>query len=911
MTTNFIIYIDNTKVNVYEIDSIQSILTRYIYLTSLVKSNNTKFEIPTIPSFLRLISLTSQESINDVSSLEISGKYIVEDVRDIILDTFIENLTENIPKIILLYPLLTAHDVYLIWLIENHDMDLSKINFIKKYKDEGYKSYLSGRSFSNPEITFSEMKKYSELCINISKKIKRDISKEDIIYAELYKVTPFQKGSQIKSLVINDKSKIIDLNPENIFTLEDVQEDTHLFLPNLDSLYDIFNAVVVSKYIPFVILSSSLDDIGHNNELFKVYQNIIPPDDWLDIDTVTPNQRSIYFWISNIEPFDGMKFDDYAEVDWSENNVITVRTNIEKGLGVKFILQKLFESLRGRIEYQEAKVVQGDVRGKFTFVTPNFIFNRAVFLDLICIDPIFSYFLSINEQSKSSLEKKRLSFYYNPDHNNFATNNNIQSLKILTLTLSASLIEDLDETTVITVRISHAKNMNQVNTFIKVFIRLFTIYMKKQPSIIKLYESLYAPSKELFKKYEPKKDIEEEENKKSGQRLLNLEKMRPEYFKKGYWGVCHPRKRQPYLITSKDEMENIRKKMKKAEPTAKYPNLKDILPEDGFLNWPTGSKDWYACYPREDIDKDKSFVWPGLIKNTKGGPIEEFPCCYVSNQSTKKGKTVKTKKEIIINYDKEVNIYKVIGVPLAPNKMSPVDRYTLLPYYLQIIALSAGYEVEAAPGIKNLEYLPILAYGVAVGPDSFVHCLARAYNDNYKKLDTQGRQQLVTDTLNYLSTVDDDYLTVARQEMYDYTYDEIRLSLRTSSEKNNVYIDPDIYINIFAKHYACDILIFKVDEENPNGEVVIPRASIAYLAYKIDPNPEKDVAIILKYRKRPGIYQCELLCKVVNNEIKYSFEHDDLFVKRAFEIFTSTNAVYITNPDGHNGSIRYEPSFIR
>jgi hypothetical protein len=458
------------------------------------------------------------------------------------------------------------------------------------------------------------------------------------------------------------------------------------------------------------------------------------------------------------------------------------------------------------------------------------------------------------------------------------------------------------ENSIINIRIAHAKNMNQINTFIKIFSRLFVIYIKKQQSVIKLYKNLYNGVD--FSKYDVLFLDDEKENDKTGKRLLDLERLRPEVFKKGYSGVCHPKKRQPYLVSNLKETKKI---MKNAEPTAKYPDLASNLLTDGMINWPSGSEDWYACYPREPLDKEKTFIWPGLIKKAD----KEFPCCYVSNQVAKKaGKAAKINKKTDnddINNANNVNgiVKDIMGVPLAANKISPVGRYTTLPYYLQILCLSSGYEYI---GPKENRHLPILRYGVVKSNDSLVHCLARAHNDTYKDMNITNRKLLVRNILEEISgIVSTDWFVVARQEMYDYTYDEIKSSLI----KPDMYIDPDIYINIFAKYYGTDILIFKVDESFPNGEVSIPRASVAHLAYKID--PQKDVTIILKFRKREtDTYQCELLVEITDdtlNPVKYSFEHNSPFVVGCFELFKNANTVYITSPDG--GCVEYNPSFIR
>jgi len=81
-----------------------------------------------------------------------------------------------------------------------------------------------------------------------------------------------------------------------------------------------------------------------------------------------------------------------------------------------------------------------------------------------------------------------------------------------------------------------------------------------------------------------------------------------------------------------------------------------------------------------------------------------------------------------------------------------------------------------------------------------------------------------------------------------------------------------------------------------DGELVIPRHSIAYLNRKID--PEKRTVIVVKFGvPREYQYQCELVVKYNKGKIEYSFKNDkiiDLIVNLVEQI----NTVYITSTTG-------------
>ena len=91
-----------------------------------------------------------------------------------------------------------------------------------------------------------------------------------------------EKSLKVHKNLLKSKSPLPEFQP---FILEETIEDTFLNLPNNESIYDIFNAFSVSEDLPFFVL---FDKKGRS--FYKIYQNIIPPDEWINL--IPPNYET-------------------------------------------------------------------------------------------------------------------------------------------------------------------------------------------------------------------------------------------------------------------------------------------------------------------------------------------------------------------------------------------------------------------------------------------------------------------------------------------------------------------------------------------------------------------------------------------------------------------------------------------
>jgi hypothetical protein len=851
--------INNQNIDVYSFDDFQAVLKRYVILYP-----DNKYNTPTLPSYLIFDNFITKFSSNK--------NYTTQDVRDTTSTYDIQNITDiqNLTNLEQKFKL-TKIDIVNIWLLEKGYSSGSRLHFEKLFTLQNFGSYLRfvDDKFKNAGTTYESVTSYNKYVTNTIKFLQRSTERENNVFGTLEKVG------------------IIETGP---FEIEDTVEDTFLTLQNEESLYDIFDTFTVSEYIPFIALFD-----GKKN-FYKVYSELSPPDNWILFSPLEKNvSKCIYFRVLNTSTksirnvskstFDYEKV--YSEGFWYEENMVKLLLKIGNEVSPQILRDRIFNSLKGKILYTIKNTVQSSVKGKFSL--PNEEFNKAVLADLIANNEIFSYFLFVDERKMSAIEKNRFIFYYEPNHS-FTTDNAFTITMTPVKSGGIKKTESKDSEKWINVRMARTKDMSQVRNFIGIFQKLFGIYKKLESSVKKQYEELYP--KINFTKYSKSQDTEKI-NRKTGRRLLALINHNPEAFGNDYAEKCSPKAKQPYLIKSSD-LENVRELMQKGKP-----NIHNF-DKHGVINWPTSSDDWYSCYPRESGDTDEDHIWAGLLLQKKTAvnydSYKFLPCCFKENQYTKNStlSVYISGKADNFGEDKDGSDIVLFDRPLGSKKLTPRGKFAELPYYLKIVGILSGYSVGGTPQNSTL-----YRHGVARGPDSFVHCLVKIFDENYDSQNLENKRKIVGKTLKKLSGYNDSYFTITKQEMYDYEYSEIKSHLSTKG----AYIDPDMYINLFSKHYNCNIVLVKVDEFSEDGDIVIPRHAIVHLPYKIS-TKKVDTVIIVKFRTiDPWQYQCELVVKYTDGKVEYIFR--DIFAENIMKIVEAVNKVYTTSPEGEY--IEYTP----
>jgi hypothetical protein len=827
--------VGNTKVdNVYEFDNQETVLSKYALTVYRKDPDN----LQTSPRFLKFLP--------PVKKFGDGEKYQIVDIRDEIAKMTLMDVSrrETILKLKLNFPKITSRDIGILWMVSKGYDKITTEEFSKIYQSQSMKPYfleIHRQFFPTALLIKREVEKY--ISVNIPNElvsINKTIQRETRIYNELSKFKPVKTSN---------------------FKLEETTEETFLHLPDGESLYDVFNAIKTSKNIPFVLLV----DMDNNKKYYKIFDGILPPDEWIFRELDETLNRGVYFYV--LDPAVDKIYEQtnlvksYNEGLWKPGNSVVIA--VKNNLSSENPIDRVLESLEDRIKYEKGDKLDMGIKGTFTI--PAESLNPIVMADLIALNPSFKYFTFFNEQKKSALLKKRFTFYYQQNHTS-----EYETAITVTLTQIGS-----PDSPSVEVRLSRAIDFFDVERFKTMLSYLWSLYRQKHDDIETEYKNMYKGAV-----YKTKKVVQNKmENKKTGSLLLALQNANPdgEAFSGGGYSEKCQANQQPYLVP-KDKLEEVQKK------------LRPQYGKHGIMEWPLKSGNMYACHPREGFEKNKH-GWPGLVptdplKSTESH-LKKYPfkpCCFTVDQYNKKSS----------GYNKYINGGDALADkkkqstdrPLGESKEAPPGRTAELPYFLQLVANSSGYEKT---GALRKEILPILRLGVIFGPTSLVHCLEQATNPKYPKSSDEQKIKIVGRTLKSVSQLD---LSVARQELYGIADDVIRDHLSDET----AYIDPDYYISIFEKYYDLNIILFKVDSQFPNGDMVIPRHSTIYLDKCLNSN-RKTVIIIKREVPFEWKYQCELVIKH-GNVNEYSFDNTDPFVELLSKIKNETNKVYITSPIG-------------
>ena len=865
------------KINISPFETEESLITKIAAKKGLYRG------VYTIPKFISIIPGEKSKKSSAKEEQNLSSEYNYVDVRDVLYGITLSELYSKQSSILLSkFPEIKSNELISLWLT------------IQGYNDVDEKKFISGPY----QIIKSEL-----TILFYSKPSTRYGSAQAILSAlkEYYKttkasydeITRIIKDSNIFEAQFK-KSPIVKITP---FEVKKTNEETVVNLPNGETMYEIFDALVVSEKVPFAVLRVM------GVEFYKVHDSISPPESWI---THIPEENdthegfihgTIFICVLGVDMDTLLRKGPLTEFYnfgvWyirkeGINSVLThyidLSYSTDLQLNSKAIKNRVISSFKS-IQIEEIKINQTKIKGVCTLVDVEY--NRAALCDLITNDDVFSYFLFIDEREKSSLNKGKFYLY-------FATN----PVKSVLSSLSLLLTPSIKEAGKVEMRISNARTMSEVTSFINVFSRIYGLFTTKMQDTIDKYIKLFPDTSKLFPKYGYEKR-EKIKNVKTGSRLQNLKSFKPEVFDgKGYSGVCF-QNRQPYAFKT-EEKERVKKILKSAE----IPNLE----KQGMLNWPEGSDDWYACYPREEKDVDKKHIWPGLKhKSTLDENYSEFPyapCCYIVNQlSKKKGGLVSHKNATDFNEkdtgekDAKGNDNNLMIRPVDSRKLVARGKLGKIPYYVQIAAEAAGYTYT---NVKGKYTMPLLRLGVVEGPTSFIHCFEAAFQKDYLSKPLKQKISDVDGVLLDITRNSDDYFVVCRQQLYDYSCEEIRTHLL----EDGAYIDPDVYVNLFSKHYNCNVIMLKVDDEHQDGDISYPRSNGVYLPYKITPNLETLIIIKTKI-DRPWKYQCELVGEVkalsgstLSSAINFQFNESDGIVRILNKISAECNKVYSISPEG-------------
>lgn len=811
------ILVNGLEIDVTEFDNIKSIINLYS-----IRIKNT------LPSYFHLTGEYIGTNIEEGTKISLS--YLIDILENLTLDDLFEKslyikLSEEFN--------MKKEDIAILW---TFDRTLSE-------RDLDYLRQKNTRLFSTLERIQEVQREYREEIKKQRKYLKESVERREKIFRILSKID-------------------VNFEYENFF-LENIKSTT-IILTDGDTLYDIFDTIGTSLYIPFVVLNF------RGKQYYKIYKNIVPPDVWINEDY---DQDGIYFKLLNSNKlklnskqylFENLYSTGFCHLLSSNTCGIDIYLHIrDRTVQEVDLRKKILESFGDRLNYRVISTQQVGVRGSFNI--PDLIINKAILADLILNNELFSYFMFCNERQKAIMEKKKFYIYFRP-YQNIRTKMDTSNILEMRLSSSITIISlTTGNDTVNTIRIGKVLNLQEANSLVQVFVRLLSIYQQEYDELFKFYD-------ENIKNFAKRTEIKRKqvkEDKKVGKRLRLLTRTRPDLFVDGFSSQCQ-RKRQPYII-KKEEVNEYRERLGSDHKVMEF---------DG---------NWYVCEPREPDDKDMRNIWPGLSVNMRMPSIKDrypfVPCCFTIDQYAKRGSYMNKMKR------GEMKGAQTKDYIVSSNRMVEPDRLGYLP--------SSWDKIFVMSGIKKIKkkrqsFFPFLRYGVIKRADSFFHCLEQTFNPNYSKITYDQKIQIVNKSKEEICNMK--YLSVGKQELYDMSEETIKETLRTE----DFYIDPGRYISLAQEFYKCNIIVFAISEQKQESDIVIPNSSRSYLIKRID--RERPTVFIIKYETSFGLsypYQCEMICKVgKSGNTTTLFNYTD-FVDMLENFYVNSNEVYSVGIEGY------------
>ena len=532
--------------------------------------------------------------------------------------------------------------------------------------------------------------------------------------------------------------------------------------------------------------------------------------------------------------------DDFTEVilNVKENIFVKLEHNINK---FNISREELTNKMLSILNITEIKN-EKDIGVKGIFYFPQQTMNKYVMLDLIMNNPLFSNILAVDETTMT-VKSNIFIHFTNPRVSNLTAYITSQKVKKKNVNMKKN-IKNYDElfplnSEYIRVKVSKCESIDQIKYFQKILSKLFVEYNEKSAEIIGIYQ-------------ENGIDLENEEFEEEEVEDKRLKNIDPDVFQSKFTRYCpHP----PTYIED-DKVSEIEKQGKKII-TFPLEQVGDSIP-----------KKYYCDYTKH--------IYPGLRYNPykNSNVLPYIPCCYSRDQEKTKGSKFRNYyfgEDILEKEKKQQGIY-------VSNIIIPNDNFGTLPPNIN--------KIFSIVDINGVYYRK----GVYRNKNSFLNCVMQALNINdIHSISTE------TKINNLLSKVrkrflKDDYDTCCKQEMYDYTLDEIRNKIENEDE----YFDPKLFIRLLEIKYECNIFLFS---RNNKGELILPRHIKGY--YKLK---NKDKCIFIYEHMggeadRAEYPQCELIVRkeIDEEETKDFFEYNNIISRNIFNIFDKINDSYIFN----------------
>jgi len=773
------IFINGEKFKIYMHDTITTIINRIA------------LKHKTISQF---ITITPKE-------LRENEHYKLEFLSNNLKSIDLKEISENQKHLLALFPKTSIKNIYMLW-IKDHKFPED----IKTLRDA------NKEVFPNMALAKDRFKVFKS---NFDEELTQ-IETQTTAHIELDKiikeVSPVKNMTEFKTTGVNINLKIDPKSGE--------------------TLMDIFNNIIVSLFIPFVVLR-------YKNQLYyKIYDKITPPINWVKYDS----QKDVSFLNAKVLKSTNKVASlekSYTDITWTNDNDIYISLDLENSIGEEELTLKFLNSIEN-LSYKITSKTHTSARGNFDIMIDHF--EKYIMMDLITNNKLVSSFLFMNESNKPSSIKKKFFVHYYP-----------HQIKNIEKSLTF-IITPLDKGIHITVQ--KAKDLHQIEQFRNIFAKILNIYNKERKNIENIYSNLIS-TKGIVNKI-----VSEPKEKKTKLKLSTLQEYDSNFFKSAFYGRLVHGKKQPKIIFDEEEANDYKKEHG----------------DDSVMEYPLNGKIYYVCngvtkFPGLKKNTATSVKWQNpKITSKMAAEWEQtypyLPICYLKPQITTGkggyGDYIKSLKGIeTVEKKKSSYIKTITDKPVDP------DRDGKLPINLQNL-------------LTHEEDISITRFGVVNSPNSFIHCAELAFNENYKNIPIDKRENHVKEIRKKL-IIDKDVLNIVRQEMPDYDTDGISNYIKDLDK----FFDPAFFIRLMEHKYNCNIFLYIADyKKYQKGNISLPFYKNAYFMKEIDST--KKSIIIIKYPNANIFwpYQCEIV-KFSNN--KRQFILDENIVHK------NINALYLFN----------------
>jgi len=431
--------VNDKKINVYELDTENSILSR---IASIFK---------TIPRYLYFEGkLEGNIKIRD------NLKIIKENAENADSNyTDFENFLEK--NTIFFKNLDIKLDVLYIWLVYNNNIS----EFIKQggsiaieYIGE---SFIQSKYFENIE----EFKSFwNEIQPYIKKKLEMEIQNnynQDKNFMEFYDL--FEKTEEVISTEFIPEKISLEL----LLNIQDI------------SILELFNYIILNKNIPFASCQT----------YYKILKDFIPLDSWKNKE----NNNTITLKINN-----KLNSIDYTDIKivLNENNDFVISTkliNSKEYIDRDTLIKRIYD-IFPKYKIDIKNINEKEITGMFFY--PLQRMNTYIFSDLVMNDDIFSKMIDMDESIKATKRKSNNQNWLYIHFNHINTGN-----------ISASIIQKFYDKTdkeinmfkvlfenegepYIRIRLK-GENLKSINIFKSIFSKLLTLYDEKYNDIADFY----------------------------------------------------------------------------------------------------------------------------------------------------------------------------------------------------------------------------------------------------------------------------------------------------------------------------------------------------------------------------------------------------------------------------------------